>query len=78
MGRTVTVTFKVPSEVIEKLDALIASGVFSSRSEALRRALILLLRQYEGKAGEGEAPARRAGEAEEAEGGDSKAECGGA
>ncbi len=48
MPRTVVITFKVPAELAERLDELINSGFFSSRSEALRRALILLLKEYQG------------------------------
>ena len=70
MGRRVTVTFKVPSDVLEKLDRLVASGVFSSRSEALRRALVLLIRQYEGALGDEEARGGGAGASKEAKGGD--------
>ncbi len=67
MARTVILTFKVPSELAERLDDLIARGIFNSRSEALRRALIMLLREYDGVPGEaGEGGARGAKEAEEA------------
>jgi len=46
MGRTIIVTFKAPIELVHKLDELIEKGVFSSRSEALRRALALLIAEY--------------------------------
>ncbi|HIP66020.1 MAG TPA: ribbon-helix-helix protein, CopG family [Pyrodictium sp.] len=40
------VTFKAPIELVHKLDELIEKGIFSSRSEALRRALALLIAEY--------------------------------
>ncbi|HIC98758.1 MAG TPA: ribbon-helix-helix protein, CopG family [Pyrodictiaceae archaeon] len=40
------VTFKAPIDLVHKLDELIEKGIFSSRSEALRRALALLIAEY--------------------------------
>ncbi len=44
--QTVVVTFKVPIELVEKLDELVRLGVFKNRSEALRHALVMLLTKY--------------------------------
>lgn len=43
----VVVTFKVRRELLEKLDDLVKKGYFSSRSEAIRKAIIELLNHYE-------------------------------
>jgi len=43
---TVIVSFKAPADLVEQLDELVKKGVFSSRSEALRRALVLLVAKY--------------------------------
>ncbi len=48
MPKTVTVSFKAPVELIEQLDELVRSGVFSNRSEALRHALVMLVARYRG------------------------------
>ncbi|NPA05104.1 MAG: ribbon-helix-helix protein, CopG family [Crenarchaeota archaeon] len=44
--RSVIVTFKIPVELLHQLDDLVSRGLFASRSEALRRALALLLQRY--------------------------------
>ncbi len=46
MGRVVILSVKVPKEIVEEIDRLIKNGVFSSRSEAIRRAMALLIRKY--------------------------------
>jgi len=43
---TVIVSFKAPADLVEQLDELVKSGAFTSRSEALRRALVLLVTRY--------------------------------
>ncbi|WP_236698113.1 ribbon-helix-helix domain-containing protein [Pyrodictium occultum] len=48
MPQTVIVTFKAPVELVERLDELVRSGVFRNRSEALRRALVMLISRYRG------------------------------
>ncbi len=46
MPRQVLVTFKIPEMMLENIDLLVKKGVFRSRSEALRYAISLLLREY--------------------------------
>ena len=46
MGRVVILSVKVPKEIVEEIDRLIKYGIFSSRSEAIRRAMALLIRKY--------------------------------
>jgi Arc/MetJ-type ribon-helix-helix transcriptional regulator len=53
--QTVVVTFKVPVELVEKLDELVRIGIFKNRSEALRHALVMLLSKYGGILAGGEA-----------------------
>ncbi|HIQ03746.1 MAG TPA: ribbon-helix-helix protein, CopG family [Desulfurococcales archaeon] len=48
MGRVVILSVKVPKEIVEEIDKLIKSGIFSSRSEAIRRAMALLIKEYSG------------------------------
>ncbi|ABM80790.1 ribbon-helix-helix domain-containing protein [Hyperthermus butylicus] len=48
MPQTIVVTFKVPVELVEKLDELVRMGIFKNRSEALRHALVMLLNKYRG------------------------------
>ncbi|OYT61054.1 MAG: CopG family transcriptional regulator [Desulfurococcales archaeon ex4484_217_1] len=43
---TVVVTFKLRREILEELDELVRKGYFSSRSEAIRKAIIELLNHY--------------------------------
>jgi len=43
---TVVVTFKLRREILEELDELVKKGYFSSRSEAIRKAIIELLNHY--------------------------------
>jgi Arc/MetJ-type ribon-helix-helix transcriptional regulator len=43
---TVIVSFKAPADLVEQLDELVRRGVFNSRSEALRRALVMLVAKY--------------------------------
>jgi Arc/MetJ-type ribon-helix-helix transcriptional regulator len=45
--RTETLTVRLPEEVVRTLDSLIARGLFSSRSEAIRE----FLRDYVGEYG---------------------------
>ncbi len=46
MGRVVVISVKVPREMIEEVDKLIRAGLFSSRSEAIRRAIAMLIKEY--------------------------------
>jgi len=46
MGRVVVVTVKVPREMVEEIDRLVQLGLFASRSEAIRRAMALLIRKF--------------------------------
>jgi len=52
MGRVVVVSVKVPKEMIKEIDKLVDEGVFSSRSELIRRALAILITKYN-KSGSG-------------------------
>jgi Arc/MetJ-type ribon-helix-helix transcriptional regulator len=54
MSDTVILSFKVPAQLVERLDELVREGLFRNRSEALRHALVLLINQYRGR-GLGEA-----------------------
>jgi len=40
------VTVKMPQPLLQHLDKLVAKGVFKNRSEAIRRAVILLLTKH--------------------------------
>lgn len=42
---TVQIPVRIPEEDAERLDAIVASGRFASRSDALRQGLDLILRQ---------------------------------
>ena len=42
----VVVSFKARRKLIDKLDKLVESGVFPSRSEAIREAIVMLLKKY--------------------------------
>lgn len=46
MGRVVVVSVKMPKELLKELDKLVEEGMFSSRSEAIRRGIALLIRNY--------------------------------
>ena len=46
LNDTVVVTFKVRRELLERLDELVKNGYFSSRSEAIRTAIIMLINTY--------------------------------
>lgn len=46
---TVVVTFKLRREILEELDELVKKGYFSSRSEAIRAAIVELLNHYSEK-----------------------------
>ncbi|OYT56669.1 MAG: CopG family transcriptional regulator [Desulfurococcales archaeon ex4484_217_2] len=46
MGRVVVVSVKMPKELLRELDKLVEEGLFSSRSEAIRRGIALLIRNY--------------------------------
>jgi len=41
-----TIIFKIPEAMAAKLDELVKEEVFPSRSEALRAAVLILLRKY--------------------------------
>ena len=49
------VTVKMPELYVEILDALVAKGVFSTRSEAIRAAVRELIKRYMHKLVEGDA-----------------------
>lgn len=55
---TVIVSFKAPAELVAQLDELVREGVFTSRSEALRRALVLLVTRYRVPSSHGKAVQR--------------------
>ncbi len=55
----ITVSFKVPRELLKELDDLIEKGVFSTRSEAIRHALSMLIRRYSNATRESAAAERR-------------------
>lgn len=44
--RSVIISFKLPLPYLRKLDELITRGFYINRSEALRHAVILLLREH--------------------------------
>jgi len=46
LNDTIVVTFKVRRELLERLDELVKNGYFSSRSEAIRTAIIMLINTY--------------------------------
>lgn len=41
-----TVSIKLPREILELLDKLVADGIYSSRSEAIRDGIRLVLRRW--------------------------------
>ena len=43
-GETTIVSFHIPPKLLRSVDELVEKGVFNSRSEALRIAVVLLLR----------------------------------
>ncbi len=49
MSETVIVSFKVPAQLVERLDELIEKGFFRNRSEALRYALVMLVSNHGGR-----------------------------
>ncbi len=53
MSETVIVSFKVPAQLVERLDELIEKGFFRNRSEALRYALVMLVSNHGGRSGWG-------------------------
>ncbi len=53
LNDTVVVTFKVRRELLDKLDELVKNGHFSSRSEAIRTAIIMLINTYNKEEGDG-------------------------
>ncbi len=54
LNDTVVVTFKVRRELLDRLDELVKNGYFSSRSEAIRTAIIMLINSYSKGEGNGE------------------------
>lgn len=53
LNDTVVVTFKVRRELLDRLDELVRNGHFSSRSEAIRMAIIMLINTYNKEEGDG-------------------------
>ncbi len=53
LNDTIVVTFKVRRELLERLDELVKNGYFSSRSEAIRTAIIMLINTYNREEGDG-------------------------
>ena len=45
------VSVKIPDSYIKFIDELIAQGIFKSRSEAIREALRLLMKEYSNQRG---------------------------
>lgn len=45
----VLITFHIPEELLKKLDEIVARGVFPSRSEAIRFAIIKLIEYIENR-----------------------------
>ncbi|MEM1690907.1 MAG: ribbon-helix-helix domain-containing protein [Thermofilaceae archaeon] len=48
-GRTIIVSFHLPVTVCQQLDSLVKRGYFISRSDALRIAVLMLIRDVERK-----------------------------
>ncbi len=46
MGKVVVVSVKMPKELLKEIDRLVEKGIFTSRSEAIRRGIALLIRNY--------------------------------
>jgi hypothetical protein len=46
-GETTIVSFHIPPQLLKAVDELVEKGVFSSRSEAFRIAIVLLLRDLD-------------------------------
>jgi len=59
LNDTVVVTFKVRRELLDRLDELVKNGYFSSRSEAIRTAIIMLINSYSKGEGNGEKLSKR-------------------
>ena len=53
LNDTVVVTFKVRRELLDRLDELVKNGYFSSRSEAIRTAIVMLISTYTKEEGNG-------------------------
>jgi Arc/MetJ-type ribon-helix-helix transcriptional regulator len=43
---TVIVSFHIPPNLLKAVDELVEKGVFTTRSEAFRTAIVLMLRDY--------------------------------
>lgn len=46
MRKVVIVSVKLPKELLREIDKLVEQGFFSSRSEAIRRGIALLIKNY--------------------------------
>lgn len=51
--RMVTTTIRIPLSLVNELDKLIEKGIFRSRSEAIRHAVLQLLAYYRAREQEG-------------------------
>ena len=45
-SRTTIVSFHIPTHLLKAVDELVEKGVFTTRSEAFRTAIVLMLRDY--------------------------------